>query len=370
MKLWNLFILFTMLIMSFNLFAITHSVQKGDNLQKISNQYHVSIQALQEANHLNGTLIKAGQKLNIPNPGEEQKSPAPVSKVSTKEPEPINVPIAKKEVSIKPEVKEQPAETPIQSASNGRSIEQLKVIQKQVENVDTAYTPATAQSDQIYNKEINTKKHNIFKIGRLGRTGIMAAMVLIIILSLIIIYIAMVKSFKPILSDMKSDILRRIPANLSNETYKPSKSIVVEFDRRFEKLEKLLMSHERNLATLISSLILTAESGKIETLKPLNEQPVQTIPVRIIREGVVETDDAYQCYLDLSQKEDHFECYLCSFVKSPLPELNNILSTVFSLEDRKLTEYQVILPAMFKKNEPVENQKDSWYLIRKGLIAY
>ncbi|PJE08542.1 MAG: N-acetylmuramoyl-L-alanine amidase [Legionella sp.] len=46
--------------------ANIHVVQRGESLPKIAKQYHVSIAALQAANHLPGSLLQAGQKLLIP----------------------------------------------------------------------------------------------------------------------------------------------------------------------------------------------------------------------------------------------------------------------------------------------------------------
>ncbi|ARG96583.1 N-acetylmuramoyl-L-alanine amidase [Legionella micdadei] len=44
----------------------THLVQRGESLPKIAKQYHISVAALQAANHLSGSRIQAGQKLIIP----------------------------------------------------------------------------------------------------------------------------------------------------------------------------------------------------------------------------------------------------------------------------------------------------------------
>lgn len=46
--------------------AATHTVQSGDSLWKISNYYGVSLTALQQTNHLKGTMIYPGQKLTLP----------------------------------------------------------------------------------------------------------------------------------------------------------------------------------------------------------------------------------------------------------------------------------------------------------------
>jgi N-acetylmuramoyl-L-alanine amidase len=46
--------------------ANIHLVQRGESLPKIAKQYHVTIAALQAANHMSGSLLRAGQKLIIP----------------------------------------------------------------------------------------------------------------------------------------------------------------------------------------------------------------------------------------------------------------------------------------------------------------
>ncbi|KTD22028.1 N-acetylmuramoyl-L-alanine amidase [Legionella lansingensis] len=43
-----------------------HLVQKGESLAKIAARYHVSVTAIQAANHLSGDQLKAGQRLIIP----------------------------------------------------------------------------------------------------------------------------------------------------------------------------------------------------------------------------------------------------------------------------------------------------------------
>lgn len=44
----------------------THLVQSGESLPQIASKYHISVAALQSANHLSETKIKAGQRLVIP----------------------------------------------------------------------------------------------------------------------------------------------------------------------------------------------------------------------------------------------------------------------------------------------------------------
>lgn len=54
-------------------YAQTYLIQPGDNLWTLANQFGVSIGTIQEENDINGTLILAGQTLEIP---EESKAPA------------------------------------------------------------------------------------------------------------------------------------------------------------------------------------------------------------------------------------------------------------------------------------------------------
>ena len=57
---------------------IYHKVRPGENLGSIAQRYRVSVQAIQRANGLRGTLIRAGQTLRIPVPqgGPQTHSPA------------------------------------------------------------------------------------------------------------------------------------------------------------------------------------------------------------------------------------------------------------------------------------------------------
>lgn len=55
----------------------THTVQKGETLYSISKKYNSTIQSISEANKIDGTDIKVGQKLIIPaSSGESKKQPA------------------------------------------------------------------------------------------------------------------------------------------------------------------------------------------------------------------------------------------------------------------------------------------------------
>jgi LysM repeat protein len=49
--------------------ARQHTVRAGQTLSGIARQYGVSVAALQQANGLSGTDIRAGQTLSIPGPG-------------------------------------------------------------------------------------------------------------------------------------------------------------------------------------------------------------------------------------------------------------------------------------------------------------
>lgn len=61
-----------------------HVVQKGETLYSISKKYNVTVQALAEANKIDGTGIKTGQKLVIP---EKQASATAASSVDSKKTE-------------------------------------------------------------------------------------------------------------------------------------------------------------------------------------------------------------------------------------------------------------------------------------------
>lgn len=49
----------------------THTVQPGETLYSLSRRYGVSVEALQAANNLTGTLIRVGQQLQVPSSGRE-----------------------------------------------------------------------------------------------------------------------------------------------------------------------------------------------------------------------------------------------------------------------------------------------------------
>ena len=51
----------------------THTVQKGETLYSISKKYNSTIQSISEANKIDGTDIKVGQKLVIPSAGTSSK---------------------------------------------------------------------------------------------------------------------------------------------------------------------------------------------------------------------------------------------------------------------------------------------------------
>jgi len=56
----------------------TYTVVKGDSLSRISKRYGVSVKDLQAANGLDGSMIKIGQKLNVPTTSSIQVPEAPV----------------------------------------------------------------------------------------------------------------------------------------------------------------------------------------------------------------------------------------------------------------------------------------------------
>lgn len=62
--------------------ASTHTVQPGESLNIIANEYGVSVDALMKANNLNGYLIMPHQTLNIPNGGSGSGSTATQSSSS------------------------------------------------------------------------------------------------------------------------------------------------------------------------------------------------------------------------------------------------------------------------------------------------
>ncbi|MGA2954554.1 MAG: NlpC/P60 family protein [Thermodesulfobacteriota bacterium] len=54
----------------------THIAKKGESLSTISQQYHISISRIQEANDLEDTRIRIGQRLIIPNQASKVKAPS------------------------------------------------------------------------------------------------------------------------------------------------------------------------------------------------------------------------------------------------------------------------------------------------------
>lgn len=59
----------------------THVVNKGDSLSTLSQKYHLSISKIQEANDLEDTKIKIGQRLIIPKKPSKVEGPSPKNKV-------------------------------------------------------------------------------------------------------------------------------------------------------------------------------------------------------------------------------------------------------------------------------------------------
>jgi murein DD-endopeptidase MepM/ murein hydrolase activator NlpD len=370
----TLFVFILVYFLSNFLTALEYKVQKGDNLSGIAKKYHITVKAIQEANHITGVNINAGQKLEIPIPGDIATRPNTAKTTPTPPTLPTKTEPAKAEVAKKQLIKETTVNAPRPKLSEVVSESQKKTIEKKTETIDTTYQLSTPKNPGIYvplgADSTTHAKVKDTRPGTLNNTGIIIAIALMVFFSLLVIYLAIIKWVTPILEDMKTDILRRIPVNLGDIANKPRNFSSFEFERRFEKIEKLIMSHERNLYSLISSLIQKTENGHGESVELKNELPIEGIPVRITQEGKVERHTAFHCYLELIQKEDYYECYLCSYVKSPLPLLNQNLSTVFDLEDQELNTYKVVLPAIFEKDETTENQVETWSLLRRGIIVY
>lgn len=83
-----LFLILTSLI-SLSIFAeTTHVVQKGDTLYSISRKYGKTVQEISDANKIDGTSIKVGQKLVIPGTEkttqEAKNGPSPTDKTASK----------------------------------------------------------------------------------------------------------------------------------------------------------------------------------------------------------------------------------------------------------------------------------------------
>jgi len=70
--LMGLFILIGALVLPTAAFAATHTVAKGESLYVISRNYGITVDALAQANGIKNTLIEIGQKLNIPESGQER----------------------------------------------------------------------------------------------------------------------------------------------------------------------------------------------------------------------------------------------------------------------------------------------------------
>jgi LysM repeat protein len=67
---------------------VTYKVKSGDNLTSIAKNHHVTIKAIQSANHLTTTSIKVGQVLKIPGAVAPAPAPAPVETM----PPPVSAP--------------------------------------------------------------------------------------------------------------------------------------------------------------------------------------------------------------------------------------------------------------------------------------
>jgi len=64
---------------------VTHIVQRGHTIDAIAKRYHVTVKAIETANHLKDTLLKPGQELIIPGvdpPSSKRKGPAPKAPVA------------------------------------------------------------------------------------------------------------------------------------------------------------------------------------------------------------------------------------------------------------------------------------------------
>lgn len=376
MKIHKTLLIFSigLLLSASSLAAIEYQVQKGDNLSGIAKKYHITVKAIQDANKISGTGIKAGEKLQIPIPDDVAVRPTvPKTEKITPSPTPVIKP--KTETAKKPTVQEPVKPRPKLSEVIANPVKKpVEKPQKRVEEIDTTYQLSSPKHPGIYVPiGADSSEHAEVKDvrpGTLSNAGIILAITLLVFFSLLIIYLAMVKWFTPILEDMKTDILRRIPVNLGDIASKPRNFSSFEFERRFEKIEKLIMSHEKNLYSLISSLMLKTEGGQAEVLEPKSELPLEGIPVRITADGKVERHTAFHCYLELMKKEEFYECYLCSYVKSPLPLLNQNLSAIFDMEDQELNTYKVVLPAIFQMDTIEEDKAETWSLVRKGILVF
>jgi len=69
-----LFVILTSILAAALFADTTHTVQKGDTLYSISRKYGKTVQEITDANKIDGTSIKVGQKLKIP--GSEKSAPA------------------------------------------------------------------------------------------------------------------------------------------------------------------------------------------------------------------------------------------------------------------------------------------------------
>ncbi|HNX01533.1 MAG TPA: LysM peptidoglycan-binding domain-containing protein [Candidatus Cloacimonadota bacterium] len=378
-----LFIL-SSLLFALPLAAIDYKIQKGDNLSGIAKKFHTTVKAIQDANKLSDTGIKAGQTLQIPVPADIATRPTANQSVKQVQPTPKPKPESRTEPAVKPkettrpklsEVVSQPAKVEQKTQAKPEPKPVPKVEPKlQNEEADTTYELSNSEHPGIYvpigaDSTQHAKVKDV-RPGTLSNAGIILAITLLVFFSLLIIYLAMIKWFTPILEDMKTDILRRIPVNLGEMASKPRNFSSFEFERRFEKIEKLIMSHEKNLYSLISSLMLKTEGINTEIPERKSEMPLEGIPVRILPNGKLEKHTAFHSYLELFHKEDYFECYVCAYVKAPLPLLNQNLSAIFDMEDQELNAYKVVLPAIFTKDEGDENQAETWTLLRKGILVY
>lgn len=143
----------------------TYTVESGDTLYKIANQYNVSVDKIKELNNLNNNILSVGQKLIIPNSNYPVEEPIEIKDYYIVKPGDTLYQIAIKLNTTVEDIKKQN-----NLISNTLTIgQQLQIPAK------TQYTTYTViNGDSLYSiaRKFNTTVNNLISINNLATTNL------------------------------------------------------------------------------------------------------------------------------------------------------------------------------------------------------